>query len=78
MRLLVVVDGGGTLVYEEAAPNGILSLNGEVILDEAQDPLADMATQFINDTRRRVVDDRFVRLSVAVTRSLASIRRAES
>ncbi len=78
MRLLVVVEGGGTVIYEESAPNGILSLNGEVILDEAQDPLADMATQFINDTRRCVVDDRFVRLSVAVTRSLASIHQAES
>lgn len=78
VRLRVLTEEGSAVVYDESAPDGNLSIDGEVMLGEPQDPLRDMASQFIHDTRRGVVDDRFVRLSVAVTQSLASIHQAES
>jgi len=78
MRLVVVADGVGTVAYEELAPNGVLSVNGVTMLDEPQDPLAAMSAQFIEHARRGLADERFVQLSVAVTRSLAAIHQAEA
>jgi hypothetical protein len=78
MSLLVVTERGSKVVYEEAGPNGILSVDGEVMLNEAQDPLTDMATQLIHDTQGGVVNDRFMHLSVAVTHSLTHIHQAET
>jgi predicted dehydrogenase len=78
LRLLVVAKGLGSVVYEEAAPNGTLMLNGEMILSEPQDPLAAMSAQFIEHAAQGLVDERFVNLSVAVTRSLAHIHQAEA
>lgn len=77
LRLVVEAEGVGTVVYEELGPNGAVSVNGEMILNEPQDPLATMSAQFIEHARQGLADDRFVRLSVAVTRSLGLIHQAE-
>ena len=76
VRLEVEVDRLGTLAYSESGPTAALTLDGVTLDAGPHDPLAAMAAQFLGEARDGRADARFVKLSMAVTRSLDHVRAA--
>jgi len=69
------LEGQGDVTYSEHDGKASLSIDGKVVIrDDEHDPLARMLERFMWDVTSRNVDDRYVRLSAAISSVLTEAR----